>query len=320
MDVQHSSTSSAVEIGIPDTRQDPVHDPKRIYWCQLTVREIGGVDKERRDKCIEETLMHWREAAECIYRGERAVSNPFYAARKYTLEVVGAVPMITVAGSVETALGDTLCIQVSEQGTGQAALTDAWVALDSKKALYKRLEAKLGVQVIEAIPPVKPSSVVPMVIQQQTAPGNVVPMPQTAPIYVGQKQSPKQYPYVHGQIYIFDTTAVSVEAKLTESGAVAYIWKLWGSYGTKGHGQYCDFDMSSTNEHEMKAVGDAMKALGLLRTIEKPMELKLRFTARCRVVDSKKHAGEKSYYFNPVKLEPFAEAEAVPQSQSSASW
>ena len=336
-----AGSSTQMELGIPDTRKDATNDGKRVYWCKLTVREMESVDAALRQKVIGETLMHWREAAECFYRGERVVTNDYYAKRSATLDTPINAPLIMVDGSVQVATGEILTLVVTERGTAHSALADLWSALDAKIAIHNLLAGKLGADAIKAIPTIapRPWQRFEQQGQQQATPApanNVTPMPPTGtasptPIYVGQKKSPKNFAYVDGQEYIFDTVAVTCAGELSESGVPMYKWSLWGSYPNKGggYGQYADFTIDGSREMDYAAVGATMKALGLERVIKTHMPLKLRLTARVRIAQGKKSPGndaqgnplpaENVYYFNPVKLEAIA-VETVQEPQSAVSY
>lgn len=313
----------SIDVGFPDAREDTLRDPKRVYWAKLTVRE-SAQQNEVIDAVIEETLMHWRTAAECVYRGDKQSPHEFYTKRTHTLQTPINAPLIVVAGDVRLATGESVYVTLTERGTAAQAISDAHHALAAKQAVYKRLEAKLGADVIAAIPAVPPKpwanapqSPVTSAPVTAPAPAPVATTPTSAAIYIGGKKAPKDYPYVDGQVYIFDIHAVTAKAELDETGNPVYTWNLWGKYGDR-YGNFPDFVIDGSRD-DSAAVMEGLWRLGLNRVISTHQPVTLRYTAKCRIADSKKEPGKKTYYFNPVYIEAAA-APAAPPAPAVASY
>lgn len=303
-----------VDVGFPDAREDQLRDPKRVYWAKLTVRESEqqGVGI---NAVIEETLMHWRTAAESIYRGDTQAPHEFYTKRTHTLQTPISAPLVVVTGDVRLETGESVYVTLTERGTAAQAISDAHCALTAKRAVYKRLEGKLGADVIASLPSVPPkpwtttSPSAPQV-PQAAAPVVLPPAASATAIYVGGKKAPKDYAYVDGQVYIFDIHAVTAKAELDETGNPVYTWSLWGKYGD-GYGKYADFLIDGSRD-DSAAVTEGLWRLGLNRVIGSHQPVNLRYTAKCRIADSKKEPGKKTYYFNPVYIEATAVPPAPP--------
>lgn len=314
----------SIDVGFPDAREDELRDPKRVYWAKLTVRE-SAQHNEDIGAVTEETLMHWRTAAECVYRGEKQAPHEFYTKRTHSLQTPISAPLVVVAGDVRLATGESVYLTLTERGTAAQAISDAYHALEAKRAVYKRLEGKLGAEVIAGIPtaPPKPWASSAPQPAQPAAPTGAAPVaaapatPSATAIYMGGKKNPKDYPYVDGQVYIFDIHAVTAKAELDETGSPVYTWSLWGKYGD-GYGKYADFIIDGSRD-DSAAVMEGLWRLGLNRVIGSHQPVNLRYTAKCRIADSKKEPGKKTYYFNPVYIEATA-APSAPPAPAVASY
>lgn len=309
-----------VDVGFPDAREDQLRDPKRVYWAKLTVRESAAHQDDSINAVIEETLMHWRTAAESIYRGDTQAPHEFYTKRTHTLATPINAPLVIVAGDVRLETGESVYVTLTERGTAAQAISDAHCALTAKRAVYKRLESKLGVDVIASLPavPPKPWTTSAPQVTQPAAPTVTAPAAPSAPsasaIYVGGKKAPKDYAYVDGQVYIFDIHAVTAKAELDETGNSVYTWSLWGKYGNS-YGKYPDFEIDGAR-NDSAAVMEGLWRLGLNRVISSHQPVNLRYTAKCRIADSKTKPDTKKYYFNPV----YIEATAAPPAPAVASY